>query len=142
MLQICILNLCLVFCAVKHFNHSITVNGSSAGFSNCEELTLNGNGDVNELTLTCSVSSWPVSQLSWTSSPSNQQEEMFSKTQQNYSVDNSNMYTCTSTTTLMLHALISKRTNLNCSADYDTLRHTSVACVTVIYENFSPPSGM
>ena len=128
---------------MKHFDHSINVNESFESFSRCEEVTLNSGGDTEVVTLTCSVSSWPKSHLSWIASPTDSQDQLLSSTKQNCTVDDTNdMYTCTSTATLVLHGLVSRTTNVSCRAHYDTLSHTSDACVTVIYDNFSPPKGM
>ena len=128
--------------AVKHFDHNINVNESFESFSRCEEVILNSGGDTEVVTLTCSVSSWPKSRLSWTASPTDRPDQLLSSTKQNCTIDGADdMYTCTSTATLVLHGLVSRTTNVSCRAHYDALTHTSDACVTVIYDNFSPPKG-
>ena len=129
---------------MKHFNHSIRVNESSEGISKCEEVTLDSSSDVDEeVKITCSVTSAPKSRLMWSIAPGNHKDWVHGQSVENCTAYSTHIYTCTSTTTLKLSALTSKRTEIHCEAKYKTLTHTNNACVTLVYENFSPPpSGM
>ena len=126
---------------MKHFNHSIQVNESSESFSRCEEVTLDSSSEDEVVKITCSVTSSPKSRLRWSVASGSHKDWMHGQSVQNCTAYSTHIYTCTSTTTLKMSALTSKRTQIHCEARYQTLTHTSDACVTLVYENFSPPSS-
>jgi len=127
---------------VKHFNHSIRVNESSESFSGCEEVTLDSSREDEEVKITCSVTSSPKPHLRWSVASGNHKDWVHGQSVENCTAYSTHIYTCTSTTSLKMSALTSKRTEIQCEAKYQTLPHTNKACVTLVYENFSPPSGM
>ena len=126
---------------MKHFNHSIHVNESSESFNRCEEMTLDSSSEDEEVKITCSVTSAPKSRLTWSVTSGNDKDWMHGLSVDNCTAYNTHIYTCTHTTSLKMSALTSKRTEIHCEARYQTLTHTSDACVTLVYENFSPPSS-
>ena len=127
---------------MKHFNHSIRVNETSESFSGCEEVTLDSSSDVDaEVKITCSVTSAPKSRLMWRVISEHHKDWALGQSAEKCTAYSTHIYTCTSTTSLKIRALKSKRTEIHCDARYQTLPHTSDACVTLVYENFSPPQS-
>ena len=137
---------------MKHFNHSIRVNESSESFSHCEEVILHSSSKDEEVQITCSVTSAPKSILVWGVASdgnkvwmSDQSDHdkvwMYEKLVENCTVHNTYIYICTSTTSQKISKLRSKITEIHCEARFQNMTSASDACVTLVYENFSPPSS-